>query len=185
MANAVDLRRGMAILYQKALHVVLTQQHIKPGKGPAYMQVTLRNIKTGNSVQVRFRSSESVETVTLESKRMQFLYRDANGFNFMNLEDYDTVSLPESVVGDDYRYLKDGDEIEVEFYKNEPIELKLPSSVALKVTTTIPGHKGDSVTNLQKPATLETGYVINVPLFIKEGEEIKVDTRTGDYLGRA
>ena len=184
MANAVDLRRGMAILHNATIHVVLEYQFIKPGKGPAYMQVTLRNFKTGNSTQTRFRTSESVEIITLESKRMQYLYRDANGYNLMDLEDFDTINLSDSVIGDSAHYLKEGDEVTILFYKAEPIELDLPTSVALKVVTTIPGLKGDSVTNLQKPATLETGYELSVPLFIKEGEIIRVDTRTGEYLGR-
>ena len=184
MANAVDLRKGTAILYQGAIHVVMDHHHIKPGKGPAYMQVTLRNMKTGSSFQVRFRSSENVETVLLESKRMQFVFRDSHGYNFMDLEEFDTIPLPEEVVGDASRFIREGDEIEVQFYGDNPIGLKLPASVVLKVEKTVPGFKGDSVTNLQKPATLETGYELNVPLFIKEGEMIRVDTRTGEYLGR-
>jgi elongation factor P len=185
MRNAGDLRKGMVILYQGAIHVVLEYQHIKPGKGPAYMQVTLRNMKTGNSVQVRFRSAELVENVTLENKRMQFLYRDVHGYHFMDLEDYNTILFPESIFGVAHRYLKEGDEVDVQFYKAEPIKLELPTTVSLKVQKTIPGFKGDSVTNLQKPATLETGYELSVPLFIREGDTVKVDTRTGEYLGRA
>lgn len=184
MAHAVDLRKGMAILYQGALNIVLDHHHIKPGKGPAYMQVSLRNIKTGSSQQVRFRTSESVETAVLESKNMQYIYRDSHGFNFMDMDDFDTVPIDADTVGDASRYIKEGDEIEIQFYNSSAISIKIPTSVVLKVTTTIPGHKGDSVTNLQKPATLETGYELNVPLFIKEGENIRVDTRTGEYLGR-
>lgn len=184
MTNAVDLRRGMAIMYQGAIHVITEYQHVTPGNWRAYVQVSMRNIRTGNSVQSRFRSTESVEMVTLESRQLQYLYRDSSGYNFTNLEDFNTVNLPPEIVGDAHRYLKEGDEVEGLFHGHDPIEIELPTSVALKVTKTIPGFKGDSVTNLQKPATLETGYEINVPLFVKEGDMIKVDTRTGDYLGR-
>ncbi len=184
MPSASDLRKGMAIFYQGVIHIVLDFQHIKPGKGPAYMQATLRNIKTANSVQVRFRASETIETATLETKKMQYLYRDAHGYNFMDLEDYNTISIPVGIVGDGHRYLKEGDEVEIQFHGQEPIEIELPTTVKLKVLKTIPGFKGDSVTNLQKPATLETGYELNVPLFIKEGYVVRVDTRTGEYAGR-
>jgi len=184
MANAVDLRRGMAIMHQGALHVITEYQHVTPGNWRAYVQVTMRNVRTGNSVQARFRSTESVKVVDLETKRMQYQYRDAHGYNFMGLEDLSTVVLPPAAVGDAARYLKEGDELDILFHGEEAIELTLPPSVALRVTSTVPGFKGDSVTNLQKPATLETGYQLDVPLFIKEGDGVKGDTRTGEYLGR-
>ncbi|MEJ2746211.1 MAG: elongation factor P [bacterium] len=184
MANAVDLRKGTAILYQGTVHLVTEYQHVTPGNWRAYVQVTMCNVKTGNSVQNRFRSTEQVNVVELESTKLQYLYRDSHGYNFMNTEDFNNVILSPETVGDAIRYLKEGDEIEVLFYKDEAIELKLPTSVVLKVVTTIPGFKGDSVTNLQKPATLETGYEVAVPLFIKEGELLRIDTRTGEYLGR-
>ncbi len=184
MANAVDLRKGVAILYQGVVHVITEYQHVTPGNWRAYVQVTMRNVKTGNSVQNRFRSTEQVEIADLESKKLQYLYRDSNGYNFMNAEDFSNVILHLATVGDATRYLKEGDEIEVLFYKDEAIELELPTSVVLKVVKTIPGFKGDSVTNLQKPATLENGYELNVPLFIKEGDLLRIDTRTGEYTGR-
>jgi elongation factor P len=184
MADAVDLRRGMAIIYQGALHVITEYQHVTPGNWRAYVQVTMRNVKTGNSVQARFRSTESVEIVDLETRRMQYQYRDAQGYNFMNLEDFSSLVLPPETVGGANRFLKEGDEIEILFHGDDAIELTLPTSVALKVMQTVPGFKGDSVTNLQKPATLETGYELDVPLFVKEGDIIRVDTRTGEYLGR-
>lgn len=182
--NAVDLRKGTAIMYGGAIHVITEYQHVTPGNWRAYVQVTMRNIRTGNSVQARFRSTEEVEPVTLDSRKMQYLYRDASGFQFMNLEDFSQVPLGGEIVGDARRYLKEGDEVEVLFHEETPIELSMPTSVVLKVVSTVPGFKGDSVTNLQKPATLETGYELSVPLFIKEGDLVKVDTRTGEYLGR-
>ena len=135
-------------------------------------------------MQARFRTPEPVDVVTLESKPLQYLYRDANGYNFMNLEDFSNVTLSPAVLGDSMRYLKEGDELEGLFHGSEAIEIELPTSVVLKVATTIPNFKGDSVNNLQKPATLENGTELNVPLFVKEGDRIKVDTRTGEYLGR-
>jgi elongation factor P len=184
MANAVDLRKGVAILYQGVVHVITEYQHVTPGNWRAYVQVTMRNVKTGNSVQTRFRSTEHVDIVELESKKLQYLYRDADGYHFMNTEDFSTIILSQAIVGDANRYIKEGEEIEVLFHKDEAIELELPTSVVLKVVKTIPGFKGDSVTNLQKPATLETGYELNVPLFIKEGDLLRIDTRTGEYTGR-
>lgn len=184
MANAVDLRKGSAILYQGAPHVITEYQHVTPGNWRAYVQVSMRNVKTGNSTQARFRTSETVQIVDLESRKLQYQYRDGDGYNFMNLDDFSAIVLSPAVVGEAARYMKEGDEIEGLFHGDEPIELQLPTSVTLKVVTTPPGFKGDSVTNLQKQATLETGYELNVPLFIKEGEMVRVDTRTGQYLGR-
>jgi elongation factor P len=184
MANAVDLRKGTAILYQGTVHVITEYQHVTPGNWRAYVQVTMRNVKTGNSVQNRFRSTEQVDIADLESKKLQYLYQDSHGYHFMNIEDFSNVILSPATVGDTVRYIKEGDEIEVLFHKDEAIEIKLPTSVVLEVVTTIPGFKGDSVTNLQKPATLETGYELNVPLFIKEGDRLRIDTRTGEYTGR-
>lgn len=184
MANAVDLRKGMAIMHQGAPHLITEYQHVTPGNWRAYVQVTMRNVKTGVSTQARFRTSESVEVVELENRKLQYQYRDGDSFNFMTLDDFDTLTIPAAVVGDAARFMKEGDEVEGLFHGDEPIEIGLPTSVALKVVSTPPGFKGDSVTNLQKPATLETGYELNVPLFIKEGEMVRVDTRTGAYLGR-
>lgn len=184
MANAVDLRKGMAILHQGAPHVITEYQHVTPGNWRAYVQVTMRNVKTGNSTQARFRTSETVQVVDLESRKLQYQYRDGDGFTFMDLEDFSTFVLAPAIVGDATHYLREGDEIGGLFHGNEPIELELPTSVTLTVATTPPGFKGDSVNNLQKPATLETGYELSVPLFIKEGDRVKVDTRTGEYLGR-
>ncbi|MFC2149069.1 elongation factor P [Candidatus Auribacterota bacterium] len=185
MANAVDLRKGMAILMgDDDLYVVMDRQHVTPGNWRGYVQATLRSIKTGRTVEKRFRSTEEVNIARLEPKKMQFLYSDKDGYHFMDPE-YHTEAYPEEVVGDAKNFMTENMEIEILFYKYKAIEIQLPTSVELKVVETIPGIKGDSVTNLQKPATLETGLKLNVPLFIKEGEFIKVDTRTGEYTGRA
>ncbi len=185
MASAVDLRRGMAVKMDGDLYVVLTHQHVTPGNWRAYVQASLRSIKTGKIFEKRFRSTESVDVVTMDPKNMTFSYKDNEGYHFMDTEDYNTYTLSEAVVGDAKNFLKENIEANVLFYEGNAIEIDLPASVILKVAETIPGVRGNSATNVQKPATLETGYKIDVPLFIDEGEEIKVDTRTGAYLGRA
>ncbi len=183
--NANDLRRGMAIKFNNSLCVVLDTEHIKPGKGGAYVQVTMRDLKSGRTLNNRFRSQESVDVARLDGKKAQFLYKDGSGYHFMDLETYETITLPEEFVGDNERFLVPELEVEIEFYENEPVILNLPTSIDVKVVETVPGERGNSVSNVQKPAKIETGYTLNVPLFIEEGEMIKVDTRTGKYLGRA
>ena len=185
MATAVDLRKGMAVKMDGDLYVVLTHQHVTPGNWRAYVQASFRSIKTGKVFEKRFRSTEEVAVVTLDPKDMTFSYKDNNGFHFMDTADYNTYTLPDAVVGDAKNFLKENLEVMVLFYEGNAIEIDLPASVILKIAETIPGVRGNSATNVQKPATLETGFKIDVPLFIDEGEEIKVDTRTGNYLGRA
>ena len=185
MATAVDLRRGMAVKMDGDLYVVLTHQHVTPGNWRAYVQASFRSIKTGKVFEKRFRSTEEVDVVTLDPKDMQFSYKDTNGYHFMDTEDYNTYTLSEETVGDAKDYLKENLEVMVLFYNNNPIEIELPASVTLKIAETMPGVRGNSATNVMKSATLETGLKIDVPLFISEGEEVKVDTRTSQYLGRA
>ena len=185
MISANDLRKGMAIRFNTVLCIVLSKEHIKPGKGGAYVQATLRDLKSNRTLNNRFRSQETVEDIRLEGKAMQFLYKDGSGFHFMDMETFETITTSEDFIGDTAHYLVPELECEIEFHENEPISINLPPSVELKVSETLPGEKGNSVANVQKPATLESGYTISVPLFINEGEMIKVDTRSGAYLGRA
>ena len=185
MASAVDLRRGMAVKMDKDLYVVLSHQHVTPGNWRAYVQASFRSIKTGKVFEKRFRSTEEVEVVELDPMDMQFSYKDNAGYHFMDTKDYNTYSLSEEVVGDAKNFLKENLEVMFLFYNGNPIEIELPASVTLKVAETMPGVRGNSATNVMKSATLETGLKIDVPLFITEGEEVKVDTRTGQYLGRA
>ncbi len=185
MASAVDLRRGMAVKMDGDLYVVLAHQHVTPGNWRAYVQASFRNIKTGKISEKRFRSTEEVNVVTLDPKNMTFSYKDTSGYHFMDIEDYNTYCLPDTVVGEEKNFLMENLQVMVLFYEGNPIEISLPASVTLKVTQTVPGVRGNSATNVLKPATVETGYKIDVPLFIDEGESIKVDTRTGQYLGRA
>ncbi|HRZ87425.1 MAG TPA: elongation factor P [bacterium] len=183
MANAVDLRKGMAIMLEGELCVVTDRLHVTPGNWRAYIQVTMKSVRTGKQIERRFRSTETVDVVQLEPKEMQFMYKDQEGFHFMD-PDYNTITFSEEVVGDAKNYLIENGKCEVLFFGEKAIEIELPASVELKVVETVPGFKGDSVTNLQKPATLETGYRVNVPLFMKEGDVVKIDTRTGEYIGR-
>lgn len=175
----------MAIKFNNSLCVVVDTEHIKPGKGGAYIQAVLKDLRLGRTLNNRFRSQESVEDVRLEGKAMQFLYKDSGGFHFMDLETFETVVLSMDFIGENANFLVPELEVEIEFYDSEPVLIDLPASVDLKIVETVPGEKGNSVANVQKPATLETGYTLNVPLFINQGEKIKIDTRSGKYLGRA
>lgn len=182
--QANNLRRGVAIIYQKQVYLVSEFEHRTPGNKRAFMQVTLKNISTGQIIQARFSATEDVPVAELDPRKAQYLYRDQEGFHFMDLEDYHTFPLNESVVGDAAFYLKENLELEIMFHDGKAIQLNLPRQVLLKVTDSPPGIRGDSVSNNSKLAVLETGLKTSVPIFIEEGTVIKVDTRTGEYLGR-
>lgn len=183
--QAVSLRRGTAIMFNSQIHIVEEFQHVTPGNWRAMIQTSLRNLKTGKSVNNRFRPQDQVEEVMLESKECQYLYHDQGQFYFLDLEDYHNHSLSEEIVGERARYLSENLEVKLQIHEGNPIDLELPASVNLKIIETEPGSRGDTVTNVQKLAKVETGYEIRVPIFIKEGEIVKVDTRTGEYLGRS
>ena len=181
---AIDIRKGNALLINGAVLVVLDRQHITPGKGRGYIRATLRNTRTGKSVNTRFRSNEDVELIQIFSKRMQYIYREGDLCHFMDMKNYEEKTVPLEVMGDVIEFLPEGGEAEVELYEGNPITVQLPASVELKVTETVPGVRGNTVTNVMKHAKLETGYEIQVPLFINEGDIICVDTRTGKYISR-
>ena len=185
MALANDLRKGMAIRYNTNVAIVLEVQHRTPGNLRAFVQVIIRYINTGKSADVRFSSTEKVDLVDVHRQTLEFSYKDPQGYHFMNPEDYESITLDESLLGDAKEYLVENLKVEVLSIEGRPAQVELPSSVTLKVTESAEGVRGDSANNVQKPATLETGKVINVPLFIKEGEKVKIDTRTGAYMGRA
>lgn len=185
MAAANDLRKGMAIRYNGNPAIVLDVQHRTPGNLRAFVQCIIRYIGTGKSADVRFSSTEKVELVDVNRQQLEFSYNDPQGYHFMDPETYETITLNEDLVGDAKEYLVENLKIEVLSIEGRPAQVELPSSVTLKVIESAEGLRGDSATNVQKPAKLETGKVINVPLFIKEGEMVKVDTRTGAYMGRA
>ncbi|MFQ5712733.1 MAG: elongation factor P [Candidatus Scalinduaceae bacterium] len=185
MVNATDIRKGLIIKIDGELFSVSDFQHVTPGKGRAHMQVSIKSLKQGNVTQKRFRSTDKVEDVFLEHKEMEYLYKDREDFCFMNTENYEQVLLTKEVLGDTMLYITPNSKIKVSFYEGNAIGIELPASVTLKIIETDPGTKGDTVTNVFKPAKLETGHIIKVPLFINPGELVKVDTRTGQFMGRA
>jgi len=185
MALANDLRKGMAIRYNGNPAIVLEVQHRTPGNLRAFVQAIIRYISTGKSADVRFGSSDKVETVDVSRSQLEFSYKDQTGFHFMDPETYDSVSLNDDLLKDAKEYLVENLKVEVLSIEGRPVQVDLPSSVVMKVTESADGVRGDSANNVQKPAVLETGLQIQVPLFIKEGELIKVDTRNGAYMGRA
>jgi elongation factor P len=185
MAAANDLRKGMAIRYNGDITVVLEVQHRTPGNLRAFVQGTLRSIRTGKSSNVRFSSTETVELVDVTRRTLEFSYKDQDGFVFMDPENYETETLRPELLGSAQEYLSENLKVEVLFAEGKPVEVELPSSVTLKVAEAPEGVRGDSATNVQKMAKLETGKTVQVPLFIKEGELIRIDTRTGAYMGRA
>ena len=185
MAAANDLRKGMCIRYNGNPAIVLEVMHRTPGNLRAFVQAIIRYIGTGKSADVRFGSTDKVETVEVHRQTLEYSYKDQTTYNFMDPESYETVSFEEDFIGESKEYLTENMKVEVLFVEGKPASIDMPASVILKVTESAEGVRGDSANNVQKPATLETGKVVQVPLFIKEGESIKVDTRTGQYMGRA
>lgn len=185
MALANDLRKGMAIRYNGNPAIVLEVQHRTPGNLRAFVQAIIRYIATGKSADVRFSSTEKVELVEVTRQQLEFSYKDHQGYHFLDPDTYETITLQEELVADAKDYLVENLKVEVLSIEGRPAQIELPASVVLRVAESAEGVRGDSANNVQKPATLETGKVIQVPLFIKEGELIKIDTRTGAYMGRA
>ena len=185
MSAANDLRRGMAIKYNGNAAIVLEVHHRTPGNKRAFVQAIIRYINTGKSADVRFGSTDKVELIDIERKQLEFSYKDNNGFHFMDPETYETITLQENFIGAAKDYLVENLAVQVLYAEGKAVQVELPASVSLKVTESPEGLRGDTASNVTKPALLETGKTINVPLFIKEGETIKIDTRTGAYMGRA
>ena len=175
----------MVIIHEGEPHRVLEFHHRTPGKGRAFVQVRLRNVRTGSSSESRFSSGDTVERAVLEQHEMEFLYRDGTLYHFMNTENFEQITLDEERLGDHRSYLKDEEKITVEFFEGRPIGVEMPSYVELKVIETEPELKGATASNSPKPATLETGVVIQVPTFIREGDVVRVDPNEGRYLERA
>jgi elongation factor P len=185
MAAANDLRKGMCIRYNGNPAIVLEVQHRTPGNLRAFVQLIIRYIGTGKSADVRFGSTDKVDLVDVNRSKLEFSYKDQTGYHFMDPESYETVTFDSDFIGDAKEYLTENLGVEVLYVEGKAANLELPASVVLKITESADGVRGDSANNVMKPATLETGKVIQVPLFIKEGETVKIDTRTGDYMGRA
>jgi elongation factor P len=184
LIQATQLRPGMVLEYNNGLWRVMTISHITPGNWRGMVQTKLRNIKTGTQTENRFRSEDRVERVILDQVRMQFLYQEGDDFHFMNTETYDQVSLPRELIGDVAQFLTPNMEVEIEFQDSTPLNVSVPKSVNLKVVATDPGVKTAAVTNTLKPATTETGLVVQVPHFVSEGDVITINTETGEYQSR-
>jgi elongation factor P len=182
--QATRLRKGMLINFDGMLCRILDLHHITPGNKRAHMQCRMRDIRSGRLLDHKFRAEEDVERATLDEHEMQFLYRDGDLFYFMNTETFDQIHLSTDVLGDHAQYLLPEATINVEFYEGEPVGIHLPVTVDLKVADTVPGIKGATASAQVKPATLETGLVVNVPAFIDTGDTVRISTETGEYLGR-
>ena len=184
MATSNDLKNGLVLNIDGQLWTVVEFQHVKPGKGPAFVRTKLKNVLSGKVVDKTFNAGVKVETANVDKREMQYLYNDGSGFVFMDNENYDQVTLPAEVVGDAVNFMLENQGAIVAMYEGNPIYVELPPSVVLEVTYTEPGLQGDRSSGGTKPATVETGFQIQVPLFLEQGTKVKVDTRTGDYLGR-
>jgi elongation factor P len=185
MANTSDLSRGQFIRHQGQLCRVVEYKHTMPGKGGAFYQVKMKNAITGKSSETRFRSGESIDVVRVDEKEMQYLYKDGSNLVMMDTETFEQVQIPEDMVGEAMQFIKEEMMLSVYFDEGNPIMADAPNHVVLEITYSEPGIKGDTANNPLKPATLETGAVVQVPLFVQQGELIKVDTRTGEYVERA
>jgi len=185
MPAANDLRKGMAIVYNGDVAVVLDTQHRTPGNLRAFVQATIRSIKSGKSSDVRFSSTEKVDVVPMVVKRMDFSYKDGEDYVFSDPETYETITLTPEIVGEAKNYLVENAPITVTFVEDKAVSIELPASVVLTVADAPDGIRGDSANNVQKTVILETGISIQTPLFIRTGEKVKVDTRTGKYMERA
>ncbi len=185
MIDAGDLRNGSVFERDGQLYVCVGFSHMKMGRGTAQVRARLRNLKTGAITDETFRPEQRFTKVRIEKKNMQYLYSDGDQYHFMDTSTYDQVVMPVSALGDALSYIKESSEITVLSYEDQPIGVELPTSVDLEVTKTDPGFKGDTATGASKPATLETGLTVAVPLFVNQGDRIKVDTRTGEYMERA
>jgi elongation factor P len=185
MPTTNDVRPGQALDLDDGIFTILEYQHVKPGKGRAFVRMRLRNIETGQVLDRTFRAGEDVAQAIIDRREHTFLYRGDMGFHFMNLEDYGQFAMSPEEVGEASDYLIDGMNVTLALYKGNPISVDLPASVEMEVTYTEPGVRGDRVSAATKPATTQTGLVVAVPLFVNIGDRIRVDTRSGSYLTRA
>jgi elongation factor P len=185
MASTNDVRPGQALDLGDGIFTILEYQHVKPGKGRAFVRMKLRNLETGQVLDRTFRAGEEVAQAIIDRREHTFLYRDDMGFHFMNLEDYSQFAMTPEDVGEAADFLIDGMNVTLALYKGNPISVDLPASVEVEVTYTEPGVRGDRVSAATKPATTQTGLVVQVPLFVNIGDRIKVDTRSGAYITRA
>ncbi len=182
--DATQMRIGLKIQVENDVFVITDLTHVTPGNWRGFYQTKMKSLLTGRVLQRNIRSSEKLETADVEEKQMEYLYQDVD-FHFMEQKTYEQIAITREALGDAAEYLKENMQVGIVFWNGRPINVNLPSAVELKITQTEPGVRGDTATNVTKPATMETGLIVQVPIFINEGEVIKVDTRTGAYLGRA
>ena len=180
-----DLKNGMSLDLDEGLFQVVEFQHVKPGKGGAFVRTTLKNVRNGAVVDKTFRAGEKVERAIIDKREMQFLYREGDDYVFMDNQSYEQVNVTSVALGDAANYLIEGNAAVLQMYGDEIVGVDLPAAVELTIAETEPGIQGDRVSGARKPATLETGLIVQVPLFVNPGDRIKVDTRSGEYLSRA
>ncbi|MFZ5596569.1 MAG: elongation factor P [Bacillota bacterium] len=185
MISTNDFKTGLTIEIDGDVYQVVEFQHVKPGKGSAFVRTKIRNIRTGATVEKTFNAGEKIPKARVERKEFQYLYNDGDAYNFMDMESYDQIALTADKLGDAIKYLKENMMINILMFQGDPIGVDLPNYVELEVTETSPGIKGDTASGGSKPATLETGYVVQVPFFINVGDILQIDTRTGQYIKRA
>jgi elongation factor P len=180
-----DLKNGMALDLPEGLMTVVEFQHVKPGKGGAFVRTKLKNVRTGAVLDKTFRADEKVQHAVIDKREMQYLYREGSDYVFMDNESYEQLHVTSATLGDATNYLKEGDAAVLPMYQGEIVGVDLPAAVELAVVEKEPGIQGDRVSGARKPAKMETGLVVQVPLFVEQGQKLKVDTRTGEYLARA
>lgn len=184
MPSTSDFRPGLVIKYNSELWTVVEFQHVNPGNWRAFVRTKLKNIRSGKVIENRFRAGEAIEIIRIERKEFQFLYRDGSGYVFMDKATFDQLTVEEKQVGEGAKFLKDGESVDILFNGTDITGIELPITVELKVVETVPGVRGDTANPGTKPAQVETGATVNVPLFINEGDLLKIDTRTGGYIER-
>ncbi|QDX93536.1 elongation factor P [Brevibacillus laterosporus] len=185
MISVNDFRTGLTIEVDGNIYSVLEFQHVKPGKGAAFVRSKLRNLRSGNVTEMTFRGGEKVNPARIETSTMQYLYASGDDYTFMNTETYEQITFTQKQIEHELKFLKENMNVQIMQYNNETIGIQLPNSVELEVTETEPGIKGDTATGASKKATLETGFVVNVPLFVNQGDKLIIDTRTQAYVSRA
>jgi elongation factor P len=183
--STADFKTGMTVDLPEGLVQIVEFQHVKPGKGGAFVRTTLKNVRTGQVVEKTFRAGEKMERAIIDKREMQYLYREGEDYVFMDGETYEQTNISEAALAEATDFIVESDTVVLQYYGDEVLGVDLPASVALTITETEPGIQGDRVSGARKPATLETGRVVQVPLFIEPGERVKVDTRSGDYIERA
>ncbi len=183
--NINDIKNGMTVIINGNLCLIQDFQHVKPGKGPAFVRIKLKNLKTGSIVEETFNTNIKIEKARVEKVPMQFLYNQGDSYVFMNTQSYDQVEIDKSILAEDINFIKEGLEIEISYYNGEVIGIILPEKITYNVITTAPGVRGNTSGNVMKDATIETGYIVKVPLFVNENDQIIVSTKDGKYYSRA